>query len=343
MTDRKASSVLRLLSCFKMGTSITFEQAVDLFKRYNRIFVAAHITPDGDCLGSALGLTWALRKLGKTVTVTCNDHVSNTFKFLQGFDELSAKTPTDEELLVFVDGSAADRFGAAYDPSKFNGRPVLVIDHHVTNDAFAPLNYIDKRAASTAEIIHRFVRAFGIPLDRSIAMCLLTGIITDTLGFRTPNTTVETLKTATVLMEAGGSIPEITEHSFNQVPLASLRLRGKIFSEAKLDGVILWAEAPFKTQRVLGLNGNGTHGIINQLLSVETAKIAALFIEKENGKIDVGLRSRAGYDVSAIAARLGGGGHKQASGALLDGPLHVARERVLAEIKRQLANEPKTQ
>lgn len=288
--------------------------------------------PDGDCLGSALGLTWALRKMGKTVTVTCPDHVSNTFKYLDGFAELAPKTPTDEEFLVFLDGSAADRFGAAYEPSHFNNRPVLVIDHHVTNDHFAPLNYIDVRSASTAEIIYRFVHAFGVAFDRRMAMCLLTGIITDTLGFRTSSTTVDTLKTVTALMEAGGSIPEIIESSFNQVPLASLRLRGKVFSEATLDGIILWAEVSQKTIRDLGLSGNGTSGIINQLLSVEGAKIAVLFVEKENGKIDVGLRSRVGYDVSGIAARLGGGGHKQAAGALIEGTLAAVRARVLAEI-----------
>lgn len=320
-----------------MGTMFSFEQTVDQFQRHAKIFIAAHIMPDGDALGSALGLAWALRKIGKTVTVTCHDHISNTFKYLPGFDELKTKPPTDETFLVFVDGSSADRFGTAYDPSTFNGRPVLVIDHHITNDKFAPLNFIDTRAASTAEIIYRIVRAFGVTCDRTIAQCLLTGIVTDTLGFRTSNTTVETLKTATALMEAGGSIPDVIEHAFNQIPLPSLRLRGKIFSEAKLDGVILWAEVTYKLLRELGLNGNGTAGIINQLLSVEDAKVALLLIERDNGKIDIGLRSRVGYDVSGVAARLGGGGHKQAAGALIDGPLAVARERTLAEIKKMIA------
>ncbi len=321
-----------------MGDLISFHDAVAQFQAPQKVFIAAHISPDGDCLGAALGLTWALRHLGKTVTVTCNDHVSNTFAYLPGFAELAPKVPTDEELIVFVDGSSADRFGAAFNPALFGNRPVLEIDHHITNEKFAPLNYIDTHAASTSEIVFRLIAAFGVPFNRDIAQCLLTGIITDTLGFRTMNTTVDTLKTATDLMQAGGSIPEIVEQAFNQVPLASLRLRGRIFSEATLDGVILWAEVTNKTMREMGLNGNGTNGIINQLLSVDTAKIALLLIERDNGKIDVGLRSRVGYDVSTVAARLGGGGHKQAAGALIDGPLAKARERVLAEIKKSIAS-----
>lgn len=319
-----------------MGTVLSFEQTVELFRQHHKIFIAAHIMPDGDCIGSTLALMWALRRLGKTVTVACHDHVPSTFNYLPGATELKPNVPTNEELLVFLDGSAADRFGAAYDSTHFNARPALVIDHHVTNDNFAPLNFIDRSAASTAEIIYRLIRALDVPLDRNLAQCLLTGIITDTLGFRTANTTVETFRIVTALIEAGGSIPEIIERSFNQIPLASLRLRGKVFTQATLDGMILWAEVPQRLQRELGVNMNGVSGIINQLLSVEDAKIAVLFVEKENGKIDVGLRSRVGYDVATIAARLGGGGHKQASGVLLDGPLSAARERVLAEIKKSL-------
>ncbi len=319
-----------------MNQTLTFDQAVNLFKEPNRIFIAAHIMPDGDCIGSALGLTWALRKIGKTVNVTCNDHVSESFKFLSGFAELAAKTPTDEDFIVFVDGSSADRFGAAFDPELFGARPALAIDHHTTNENFAPLNYVDATSASCAEIIFRVTRALAIPLDATIAQCLLTGIITDTLGFRTTNTSPDTLRAATALIEAGATIGGVVEQVFNQYSLPSLRLRGKVFSEAELDGKILWAQVSQKDLREIGVTNNGTGGIINALLGVDAAQIAALFTEKESGKIDVSMRARPGYNVASVAAKLGGGGHKQAAGALLDGSLTAVRERVLAELKKSI-------
>ncbi len=319
-----------------MGIALTFEQALQQLKQPRKVFIATHIQPDGDCVGSALGLTWALRKIGKTVNIALHDHVMKSFDFLPGYAELTAKLPSDEELLVFVDGSAPDRFGPAYDPARFDNRPVLEIDHHATNENFAPLNFVDVRAASCAEIIYRFVCALDVPFDQTIAQSLLTGIVTDTLGFRTTSTATDTLQVATELVRLGGSISTVIERVFNQVPLASLRLRGKIFSDAQLDGVILWAQVSQRQLREFGIENNGTAGVINQLLSVDQANIAATFIEKEDGSVEVGLRARPGYDVAGVAARLGGGGHKEASGATIPGPLDAARERVLMEIKTEL-------
>ncbi len=314
----------------------SFEKTLEFLQQSNRVFIAAHIMPDGDCIGSALGLTWALRKLGKTVTVTCHDHVSTSFDFLPGFAELTPKLPQEEDLLVYVDGSSADRFGPAFDPALFDGRQVIAIDHHITNEFFAPVNLIDPHAASTAEIIYRLVTALPVTIDPVIAQCLLTGVITDTLGFRTVSTNVETLQTATALMQAGGTIPEIIDNAFNRVPLANLKLQGRILSEAQPDGIVLLAQVPLKLIREMGVSNNGTGGLVNQLLSVEGTRIAALLTEKENGKIEVGLRSRVGYDVAAIAQKLGGGGHRQAAGALIDGPLPAARERVIEAIKQSI-------
>lgn len=322
-----------------MGISLSFEQTLEQLKQPRQVYIATHIQPDGDCVGSALGLTWALRKIGKTVSVALHDHVSRSFDYLPGYTELTAKFPNHEDLLVYVDGSTPDRFGPAYDPAKFGDRPVLEIDHHATNTSFAPLNFIDTHAASCAEIVHRFVVALGVPVDQTIAQCLLTGIFTDTLGFRTANTTAETMQAATDLVRLGGSLSTISEHVYNQVPLPSLKLRGRILSEAQLDGVILWTQISYKLLREFNSENNGTGGVINQLLSVDQAKVAATFIEKEDGSVEVGLRARPGFDVATVAAKLGGGGHRQASGATVAGPLEAARKRVLAEIKASLASQ----
>lgn len=319
-----------------MGISLSFEETVKQLLQPRKVFIATHIQPDGDCVGSALGLTWALRKIGKTVNVALHDHVSRSFDFLPGYTELGPKLPNHEDLIVYVDGSTADRFGPAYNPAKLGDCPVLEIDHHATNENFAPLNFVDARAASCAEILYRFVCALKVPIDQTIAQCLLTGIVTDTLGFRTASTSAETMQAATDLVRLGGSISTISERVFNQVPLSSLRLRGRILSEAQLDGVILWTQISQKLLREFSIENNGTGGVINQLLSVDQAKIAATFIEKEDGSVEVGLRARPGFDVATVAAKLGGGGHKQASGATVAGPLESARVRVLAEIKASL-------
>lgn len=319
-----------------MGISLSFEETVKQLLQPRKVFIATHIQPDGDCVGSALGLTWALRKIGKTVNVALHDHVSRSFDFLPGYAELGPKLPNHEDLIVYADGSTADRFGPAYNPAKFGDCPVLEIDHHATNENFAPLNFVDARAASCAEILYRFVCALKVPIDQTIAQCLLTGIVTDTLGFRTASTSAETMQAATDLVRLGGSISTISERVFNQVPLSSLRLRGRILSEAQLDGVILWTQISQKLLREFSIENNGTGGVINQLLSVDQAKIAATFIEKEDGSVEVGLRARPGFDVATVAAKLGGGGHKQASGATVAGPLEAARVRVLAEIKASL-------
>ncbi len=235
-----------------------------------------------------------------------------------------------------MDGSDRARYGRAYDPARIGNRLTINIDHHVTNEHFATINLVDVAAASTAEIIYALICQLGAAITPTIAQCLLTGIVTDTLGFRTVNTTPETLERATELLRAGGSIPEIIDRVYNRRSFNSLRLLGYAIDNAKLEGPIIWSQVSRDTLRAFGINGNGTNGIVNMLLSVADARVAFFLTEKDDGRVDLGLRSRAGTDVSGIAYRLGGGGHKQASGAMLPGPLSTAAERVLAEIRKEL-------
>lgn len=305
-------------------------------ERATNIFVAAHIMPDGDCIGSALALGLALREKGKAVTLCLDDKVPETFSYLKGFEELKPRLPEGAEVFVFVDGSDHTRYGRAYDPERIGARMSINIDHHVTSEQFATVNLVDVSAASTAEIVYRLIRRLGAPLTPEIAQALLTGIVTDTLGFRTVATTPDTLERATELMREGGSITEIIDRVYNRRSFNSLRLLGYAIEHAKLDGPVIWSMVGKQTLHQYGINGNGTGGIVNMLLSVADARVAFFVTERDDGRVDVGLRSRAETDVSGIAYRLGGGGHKQASGALLAGPPEAAAARVLAEVKKEL-------
>jgi bifunctional oligoribonuclease and PAP phosphatase NrnA len=316
--------------------SVTVERVAEELQHADKIFAAAHIMPDGDCIGSVLALGWALRGLGKTVTLALDDRAPETFNYLQGFGELSPRVPRDEDVFVFVDGSDHTRYGRAYDPARIGPRLSINIDHHVTSENFAGLNLVQVSAASTADIVFDLIRQLRSPITPAIAQCLLTGIVTDTLGFRTVGTTPETLERATELLKMGGSIPEIIDRVYNRRSINSLRLLGYAIEHAVLEGPIIWSQVSKETLHQYGINGNGTGGIVNMLLSVADARVAFLLTEKEDGRIDVGLRSRAGTDVSGVAARLGGGGHKQASGTMLTGPIDAARSSVLAEVRKEL-------
>jgi bifunctional oligoribonuclease and PAP phosphatase NrnA len=319
-----------------MTTSETFERVALELQHAGKIFAAAHIMPDGDCIGSVLALGWALRGLGKTVTLSLDDQAPETFNYLRGFEELTPRLADDEDVFVFVDGSDHTRYGRAYDPALIGKRLSINIDHHVTSENFADLNLVDAAAASSADIIYGLIHHLGAPITPTIAQCLLTGIVTDTLGFRTAATTPETLEKATELLREGGSIPEIIDRVYNRRSFNSLRLLGYAIEHAKLEGPIIWSQVSKQTLHQYGTNGSGTGGIVNMLLSVADARVAFFLAEKDDGRVDVGLRARAGTDVSGIAYRLGGGGHKQASGTMLSGPLEVAVTRVLAEVKEEL-------
>jgi phosphoesterase RecJ-like protein len=315
----------------------TLERVCGALQASHQVFIAAHIQPDGDCIGSMLALGLVLRGLGKSVTFSLDDHAPETFNYLQGWNEIAPRAPEGEDIFVYVDGSDRSRYGKAYDPARSGVHRIINIDHHATNEPFADLNLVDTRAASTAEIIYALIQELHAPLTPTVAQCLLTGIVTDTLGFRIAATTPETLEQATTLMRAGGSIPQIIEHVYNRRSFNSLRLLGRAINDARLEGPIIWSRVSQQTLRELGVSGNGTGGVVNTLLTVADAKVAFFLAEKEDGRIDLGLRARAGVDISNVALRLGGGGHKQAAGAMLSGSLDDAALHVLSEIRKELA------
>jgi len=308
-------------------------QVAETILRAQNILVISHKDPDGDAIGSILGLTWALRKLGKHVYPACSDAVPEIYAFLPGSHEISAHSATTQDLIVTLDGSDATRFGDCFAPGLVADFTVVSIDHHVTNTRFATLNWVGPTYAATCEMVFDLLPFLGVTLDARIATCLLTGALTDTRGFRTPSTTPRILKIAAGLVEAGAPLAEITDQVFNNHALKSLRLWGKIIESMEFSDNLLWATNTVAIRRACGVDRTATNGVVNVLATAREAHAAILFTERDDGQVEVSMRSRPGYNVANVTFRLGGGGHPQAAGCTVDGPLQQAIDRVLAEVR----------
>jgi len=312
------------------------QTAAQLIRQARDILVICHVMPDGDAIGSLLGLGWALHKLGKEHTLACADPVPDSFAYLPGSEAMVSHPEGNYDLIISLDCSDLKRLGAAYDQDSLRGVPIINIDHHVTNVGFGSVNWVDPSSAATAQMVLTLIEHLEVPLDPIMATCLLNGIVTDTRGFRTPNTMAAVMEATTRLMTAGASLSEITEQVFNRRPLAVVRLWGKALSAVQLDGRIIWTEISRAMKHECGLNSDSDDGLVSFLTSACEADVGVVFTEKDDSTIDVSMRSMPGIDISTVAMRFGGGGHPQAAGCNLSSSLAEARERILAELRRSL-------
>lgn len=310
----------------------------ELIDGARRILLVTHVAPDGDAIGSLLGLGWLLRAQGKEVTLVCEDPVPEIYVWLPGSAEIARRARGSFDLLISLDCSDERRMGNVFDEEPAGG-PLVNIDHHVTNTRFGTVNWVDPSSAATTQMIQHLANALDWEIDQPVAVHLLTGLITDTRAFRTYNVDRAAMQAALGLMEAGASLNEITQRVLGQRPLASVRLWGLAIDRLELEGGILWTEVTHDMQRHLALGEDGDSGLANFLSGVRESKVVVVFTERDGGIIDVGMRSAPGYDVAKVACRLGGGGHPQAAGCTMEGDLVRVRKRVLAEVRRSLTND----
>ncbi len=300
--------------------------------RVERVLVVSHISPDGDTLGSSLGLAWALRGRGLSVRLACADPVPPELHFLPGHEAYTADGPGDEQLILVVDASDLERIGRVYRADRFAAVPVVNIDHHVTNLRFGDLNYLDPKA-STAELILDLLTAWGAEIDKIVATCLLTGMVTDTRGFRTNSATAEVLRATVRLVDAGASLPAIMDAVFNHRPLELLRLWGLAMAAAQVADGVLWVEVSQEMLRQAQATPAAAKGLANFMSTFDGPCVTVILRELETRQVEVSFRSRPSVDVSGVALAFGGGGHPQASGCLVSGRLRDVRDRVLAALQ----------
>jgi phosphoesterase RecJ-like protein len=296
--------------------------------------ILTHQRPDGDALGSMLGLAHMLRAAGKKAFPVLEEGISSVFRYLPGSADIRSELPAAYDLTILVDCADQERISF---PENAPAHPIdIILDHHITNGRFAAFNLVDPSSASTAEFIVDVSEGLGLPIPREAAICLMAGVVTDTLGFRTPNTGEHTLDVVKTLIRAGGSLPETVERSLHRRSFAAARFWGAGLSRLERDGEIVWTHLTLADRTAAGYPGRDDADLVNILSSIDGHEVAVILIEQGNGKIKVSWRVVAGLDVTPLAISFGGGGHPAASGALLAGTLEETQTEVLRRTREWL-------
>ena len=299
------------------------------------ITVVTHERPDGDAIGSLLGLARALRLEREGVLAVLRDGMPGRFEFLPESGEVSRKLPSVTDLIILVDCSEAERSG--FLPTDFPRTIDLNIDHHPTNTNFGQMNLVEPARASTTEILQVHMEEWGLKIDTGVAECLLTGLVTDTIGFRTGNVSPEVLRVAGELMQAGANLSEIYDRALNRRDLISMRYWGRGLSHLEQKNGIIWTSLSLDDRKAVGYPGPDDADLINILTTADDFQVALIFVEQSDGAVKVSWRSHPDVDVSEIATSFGGGGHAQAAGAVVAGGLDEVQRRVLEATRRHLA------
>jgi len=297
------------------------------------ILVASHIRPDGDAVGSLLGLGLALKNAGKNVCMVLADGVPSNLNFLPGSEYVQKKPVGDFDLFIVLDVSDINRIGFCV--NNFD-HPSINIDHHLTNGLFADINLIDPLAVSTTEILAVNMPHWGLEIKPHVAEDLLAGMITDTIGFRTNNMKSSTLRLAADLVEHGANLPDLYHKLLNQKSFETLRFWGYGLSRVKKCDEIVWTALSLEDRKSAGYPGRDDADLINVLSNVKEASVYIIFVEQPGGKIKISWRSTPDFDVSKIAMQYGGGGHPAAAGAEVNGKLNEICLEVIKVTKHLL-------
>ncbi len=320
---------------------VLVRQAMDLISAAERIALLAHEHPDGDCLGSALGLAHILRDMGKVCVPLCADPAPSTLGFMPGLAWLQHSLEDERfDLVIALDAGEMERFGSLLSRHRsFLERvAILNIDHHASSSGCGHVNIIDPAAAATAELLVLLQQQAGLPLRRDAAICLLTGIITDTSSFQFTNTTARTMEASAVLLRAG-AIPEtIVQPLYRSRPLAQVRLQSLVLARAQTacGGRLIWSQATDATLAEAGAGPQHDDNISGLLRDIEGVEVAAYFKSYGDPALTrLSLRCAAPYNAAEICRRLAnGGGHARAAGGTLNLPIAEAIIFIVHELER---------
>ena len=316
------------------------EQAIlTAVQQANNILVITHIGPDGDAVGSITAVGVALRQMGKHATLLCDDPLPERFSYLPLADQVqppNENRSTDYDLLIAVDCGDETRMGHSFANLPDTVPTIINIDHHVTNTYFGDIQHVVPEAVSATEILYDLFKHIGLTITTDLAMCLLTGVVTDTLGFRTVGVTAKTLRIASELVDAGADLPLINMQGLSLKPYSTAQLWQIGLNNMRLEDGLIWTKINNTQREAIGYNNTSTGGLVNFLGNVTQAAISAVLLEMNDGTVRVGFRCNPPYSVSELALNLGGGGHPLAAGCSLEGSLDKVEALVVAMSKETI-------
>ncbi len=301
------------------------ERAAKLIADSSDIVVISHERPDGDAVGSLLALTLALKEVGKQVWPVLDEGLPEKWQFLPGTDLIQQELPDGEHLIIAVDAADNHRIGGL-DVSRVD----VNIDHHPSNTRFGTINLVDPAAAATTVVLHRLLPEFDLPINVDIASNLLTGLITDTLGFRTNSVSPDTLRIAAELIEAGADISRLFRKAMFGHSYEAVHYWAHGLSRMDMRDGVVWSSLLVSDRAQAKYPGTDDADLIDVLTTIEGPRVAVLFIEQADGNVKISWRALPGVNVSQIAANFGGGGHELAAGAMIEGELQEVVDRVLS-------------
>jgi len=314
-------------------------RCLETLRAARNICVVGHIRPDGDCVGSQLGLTLALRAEGKRVTCWNQDPIPEKYRFLDPAGDITRPRRGQRfDLVIATDCASYERLGKVGECVK-DRQQLLNIDHHASNTRYGDLNWVSPREPSTGELIFRLLKAARWPITKPIADCLFTAISTDTGSFQYPTTRPGTFHAGAELVTRGADLARVCHEVYQSYPLSRVRLLKHLYNKFRLTQgnriAYLWLkQADFARA---GSESDETEGLIDHIRDIEPVVVACVFEELEPELTRLSLRSKSEQiNVSDIAGQFGGGGHPAAAGARIAGPPLRVQRRVLAAVKGAL-------
>lgn len=318
----------------------SLSEIASILRSAERIGIAAHVRPDGDAVGSVLGLALSLRAMGKTVHPLLEDGVPENLAFLPGTESIRQPTgPLELDVAVALDTANHERLGQGCIQA-FSTAPVLVnIDHHPTNPGYGHHNHIASDQPATGQIIYELLSQNELPIDDAVRQNLFAAISTDTGSFQFSCTTARSYEIAAEMVRSGLDIARLSQLLYHTYPLRRLALQRAMLNEMAFraeDRIASWQLSQTLQQEVQVRPGD-TEGLIDTLRMIDSVVSAVLFEELPDGKVRVSARSKdTRLDVSSVCGQFGGGGHRMAAGARLPGPLSAAAETFLIALENEV-------